>query len=90
MLPAGNSRAAYETLCPSRAGNSTLPAFNALKAGSGAPCVRTRKPVNVKKFASTVTFGGTIKSDRMLGSLAMVVFTMVSTKMISERNLRVL
>ena len=32
MLPPGNSRVAYETLCPSRAENSALVAFSTLKS----------------------------------------------------------
>jgi hypothetical protein len=43
-------------------------------------------PVNVKKFPSTATFGGTIKSERMSGSPAVAILMMANEEISSERN----
>jgi hypothetical protein len=73
--PAGNWRTATETLWPVRAGNSAILAFETLKTvGGGAPS-RVLMPVNVKKLLSRmVTFGGTIKSERISGSPPITVW----------------
>jgi len=41
----------------------------------------------LKKFPSTVTFGGTIKSERMSGSPAVAIFMMANDEISSEKNL---
>ena len=78
LPPPGNSRIAYETLCPSRAGNSTLVAFNTLKSETVLLGKKmTRKPVKVKKLPSDmVVLGGTMKSVRMSGSPALDISMM--------------
>jgi len=87
MVPGGYIRAAYATLCPSRAGNSALLAFNALKVeGCMFGGRRARKPVNVKKLASTWVPVGAMKSVRMSGSPASVICTMANAHMISVRS----
>ena len=56
----------------------------------GPPLKRSRKPVNVKKFPSTlVTFGGTIKSVRMSGSPAIAIWMMANEEISSEKNFMV-
>lgn len=72
-MPDGNWRTVYETLWPLRVGNSAKVAFNTLKVVGGAPPTRARMPVNVKKFASTVVVGATMKSLSMSGSPAIAV-----------------
>jgi hypothetical protein len=86
IVPGGYTRAAYDTLCPSRAGNSALLALNALKVeGSVFGGRRARKPVNVKKVLSIVVPTGAMKSVRMSGSPANVIFIMENADMISVR-----
>jgi len=87
VVPAANSRTAIETLCPLRAGNSVKAALETLKAVGGPAAIRERMPVNVKKFPSSVTFGGTIKSERMSGSPAVAIFMMANDEISSEKNL---
>jgi len=90
MVPGGYVRAAYATLCPSRAGNSFLLAFNAMKnEGCMFGTVRVRKPVNVKKLPSTWVPSGAMKSVRMSGSPATVICTMANADMISVRSFEV-
>lgn len=88
-LPPGNSRIAYETLCPSRAGNSALLAFSTLKAEIVLGENMGRKPVKVKKLPSGVVLGGTMKSVRMSGSPADDICMMVATDMITVSTLKV-
>jgi hypothetical protein len=84
--PAGNSRTAIETLCPFRAGNSVKAALETLKAVGRPLPTRERMPVNVKKFPSTVTFGGAIKSVRMFGSAAAAIWMMANEEINTEKN----
>lgn len=89
MLPPGNSRIAYETLCPSRAGNSTLVAFNTLKAETMLLGEKmARKPVKVKKLPLGMVLGGTMKSVRISGSPAVDICKMAKTDMISVSTLK--
>ena len=56
----------------------------------GPPLKWSRKPVNVKKFSSTlVTFGGTIKSVKMSGSPAIASWMMANEEISSEKNFMV-
>ena len=90
MLPPGNSRIAYETLCPSRAGNSTLVAFNTLKSETVLLGEKmTRKPVKVKKLPSGMVLGGTMKSVRMSRSPALDICMMAKIDIISVKTLKV-
>lgn len=64
---------AVETLCPLRAGNSAMLAFDTLKIGGSSPSIMLCIPVKVKKFPSMASFeelAGITKSVRMSGSLA--------------------
>lgn len=47
---------AVETLCPLRAGNSAMLAFDTLKIGGSSPSIMLRIPVKVKKFPSMASF----------------------------------
>jgi hypothetical protein len=87
VVPAANSRTAMETLCPLRARNSVKAALETLKAVGRPPRTTERMPVNVKKFPSTLTFGGTIKSERMSGSPAVAIFMIANDEISSEKNL---
>lgn len=73
-----------ETLCPLRAGNSALLAFQAVKAvvlAGGPDLTSVRMPVNVNKLPSTVvTFAGTMKSERMSGFPAIASWMMENEK----------
>lgn len=88
-VPFAYSSTAKETLCPLRAGNSAMLAFNALKVVGGSDPTKERMPVNVKKFPSImVTFGLVKKSERISGSPAVVTWMMANEEIISEKNLR--
>lgn len=78
-----------ETLCPLRAGNSAMLAFQAVKAVAlvgGPDLTSARMPVNVKNFSSFVTFAGTMKSERMSGSQAIAIWMMANEKTSGEKN----
>ena len=62
-------------------------AFKTLKAVGGAALTRTRMPINVKKFPSTVvTLVGTMKSKRMSRSPAFTIWTIANEEISSEKN----
>ena len=79
-----------EILCPLRAENSALLAFQAVKVVvlvGGPDLTSVRMLVNVKKLPSTVvTFAGTIKSERISGSPAIAIWTMENEKTNNEKN----
>jgi len=90
MLPLGNSRVAYETLCTSRAENSTLVAFNTLKSETVLLGENmTRKPMKVNKLPSGMVLGGTMKSVRMSRSPALDICMMAKIDIISVKTLKV-
>ena len=89
MEPGGKKRTSMEILCPLRAGNSALLAFQAVKVVvlGGPDLTSVRMLVNVKKLPSTVvTFAGTIKSERISGSPAIAIWMMENEKTNSEKN----
>ena len=65
-------------------------AFQAIKAVvfvGGPDLTSVRMPVNVKKFASiAVTFAGTMQSEIMPGSPAIVICMMANEETSSEKN----